>query len=180
MIVMEELDIGMVHVVHLGTVLVEDTNTGMNLLSRGTYNPSKQESWDNSIESVSKRFKLDVHKLYLESCALYHSPYLRCMLGNLNQVSTVLQGNCNAGVSTSDEKGFFGLWYFYLNEQGIMNLLSIPQLEKYRYIIDYITNRDRVVTTREGKTILFQKYYSMCEGMPYLDVRGNHNSSRFL
>ena len=69
------------------------------------------------------------------------------MLGNRHLVSTVLQGNCNAGVSTSDEKGFFGLWDFCLNELDIENLLSIPQLEKYGYVIDYNTNRDWVVTT---------------------------------
>ena len=58
------------------------------------------------------------------------------MLGNVHQFGTVLQGNCNAGVSTSYEKGFFGLWDFWLNEKGIANLLSITQLEKYEYVIE--------------------------------------------
>ena len=97
------------------------------------------------------------------------------MLGNVHQVRTLLQGNCNAGVSTSYEKGFFGLWDFWLNYQGITNLLSIPQLEKDGYVIDYNTNRDWVVTIPEGKTILFHKDVSMCKGMPYLDGSGNHD-----
>ena len=28
----------------------------------------------------------------------------------------------------------------------------------------------------EGKNILFQKYVGMCEGMPYLDISGNHDA----
>ena len=59
------------------------------------------------------------------------------MLSNVKTGNTVLQGQCNAGVSTSAEKGVYGLWSFWLNEKGIMNLLSIPQLEKDGYTIDY-------------------------------------------
>ena len=98
------------------------------------------------------------------------------MLGNVHQVGTVLQGNCNAGVSTSDEKSVFGLWYFWLNQQGISNLLSIPQIEKQGYVIYYNTNRDWVFTTPGGKTILFQKDVGMCEVIPYLDFCGNHDT----
>ena len=57
------------------------------------------------------------------------------MLGNLHQVSTVLKGNYNAGVSTSYEKNI-GLWDSWINDQGIANLLSIPKLEKDGYVID--------------------------------------------
>ena len=104
---MEELDIGMVQVGHSDTGVVEDMNAGIHLLSRGTSNPGKQVSWDKITEIVSKRFTLDAHKLYLDSCATYHSSFVIWLLGNVHQVRTVLQGNCNAGVSTSDEKGFF-------------------------------------------------------------------------
>ena len=81
-------------------------NVRVNLLSCGTYNTGKSVSWDKSTESVNKQFTLDAHKLYLHICEMYHSLFVRWMLGNVNQVSTVLQGNCNAGVSTSDEKAF--------------------------------------------------------------------------
>ena len=66
----------------------------------------------------------------------------------------------------------FGLWDFWLNEQGIANLISIPQLQKDGYIIDYNTKRDWVVTKPEVKTLLFQKYLGMCKVMPYLDICG--------
>ena len=166
----------MVRVGHSDTGVVEDTNSGINLLSRGTSNTGKQVSWDNITERVSKRFKLDAYKLYLDSFATNHSSFVRWMLGNVHQFITVLQGNCNAGVSTSDEKGFFGLWEFWLNEQGIANLFSIPQLEKDGYVIDYNTNRYWVVTTLEGKTLFLQKYAGMCEGIPYLGICGNHDA----
>ena len=52
-------------------------------------------------------------------------------------------------------KSLFGLWDLWLNEQGIANLFSIPQLEKDGCVIEYNTNRDWVVTTPEVKTLLF-------------------------
>ena len=88
----------------------------------------------------------------------------------------MLQGNCNAGVSTSNEKGYYGLWNFLLNEQGIANLLSIPQLEKDGYLINYNIERDWDVTTPEGKTLLFKKDVGTCKEMPYLDICDNHDA----
>ena len=78
--------------------------------------------------SPVKHFTLDSHKLCLDSCATYDSAFVRWMLDDAKTVTTVLQGNCIAGVSASNEKGFYGLWNFWINEQGIANLLSIPQL----------------------------------------------------
>eukprot|EP00957_Ditylum_brightwellii_P136123 10381290-Ditylum_brightwellii.AAC.1 len=37
----------------------------------------------------------------------------------MKTVGMVLQGNCNAGVSISKEKGAYGLWSFWLNKKGI-------------------------------------------------------------
>ena len=41
---MEELDVGMVQVGHSDTVVVEDTNVGVNLFHLGTSIPGKQMS----------------------------------------------------------------------------------------------------------------------------------------
>ena len=65
---------------------------------------------------------------------------------------------------------------FWLNEKGIANLLSIPQLEKDGYTIDYNTKCDWVVTTPTGKCLLFKSDTGMCAGMPYLDIRENHKA----
>ena len=114
---------------------------------------------------------LDNWKLYLDTCATYHSAFVDWMLSNVHQVNTILRGNCNAGVTSTNVKGTYGLWEFWLNKKGIVNLLSVPQLEKDGFVIDYNTNRDWVVTTPTGEKILFKKDTGLCEGMPYIDMR---------
>ena len=42
-----------------------------------------------------KNFTLDSHKMYLDSCATYHSDFARWMLDDVKTVTTVLQENCN-------------------------------------------------------------------------------------
>ena len=98
------------------------------------------------------------------------------MLSNVKTVGTVLQGNCNTGVSTSQEKGVYGLWTFWLNKKRIANLLSIPQLEKDGYTINYNTKRNWVVTTPSGKCLLFKADTGICVRMPYLDIWGNYEA----
>ena len=101
---------------------------------------------------------------------------MRSLLSGVREVKTVLQGNCNAGVSISKEKGYYGLWSFWLNEHGIANLLSIPQLEKDGYVIYYNSKKDWTVTTPSGKVLVFKKDTGTCAGMPYLDIRENHDA----
>ena len=154
----------------------EQPESGHSFLSQGTGVTAvhgKQLSFVAVKDNSGKRFTIDSHKLYLDCCATYHSTFVGWMLDDMKTVSTLLQEKCNVGVSTSNEKGFYGLWNFWLNEQGIANLLSIPQLEKYGYTIDYNTKCDWVVTTPEVRFILFKKDTVICEGMPYLDVRDN-------
>ena len=82
--------------------------------------------------------------------------------------------NCNAGVTSTNEKGTYGLWEFWLNSQGIANLLSIPQLERDGYEINYNTKRDWVVTTPSGELIVFKRDTGVCTGMPYIDMHEHH------
>ena len=56
--------------------------------------------------SSVKRFTLDLHKLYLDSCATYHSVFVRWIIDDVKTVTTVMQGKCNVDVSTSNENGF--------------------------------------------------------------------------
>ena len=63
-------------------------------------------------DKPGKPFTLDRYKLYLDSCAMYHYVFVRNMLDDVKTVGTVLQGNCNAAVSMSKEKGIYGLWSF--------------------------------------------------------------------
>ena len=75
-----------------------------------------------------KHLTLDKHQLYLDSADTYHIMLCTWYLMNVHKAGKVLLGNCNAGIistSTKDTLGMFDLW---VNEKGIANLLSIPQL----------------------------------------------------
>ena len=82
----------------------------------------KKVSFATVENKPDNRFTLHPNKLYLDSCATYHSTFVRDMLSNVKTGTTVLQGQCNAGLSTSAEKGVYRLWTFWLNEKGIVNL----------------------------------------------------------
>ena len=135
---------------------------GKKTVSSGTLKPEQDKK--------SARMTLDSHKLYLDSCATYHSAFVEWMLSDVHTVNTVLRGNCNAGVTSTNVKGYYGLWQFWLNKKGIANLLSIPQLEKDGFVVSY-TDGIWVVTTPSGEKIVFQKDTGICAGMPYLDMR---------
>ena len=84
---------------------------------------SAQESiFSGSLDDVPGRVTLDKWILYLDTCATYHSAFVDWMLSNVHTMNTVLRGNCNAGVTSTNVKGTYGLWEFWLNKQGIANL----------------------------------------------------------
>ena len=62
-------------------------------------------------ESNGRRVRLSPFKLYLDSCATYHTMLETFWLENIHKVNTAMQGHCNAGVTTSDTVGeLFGLF----------------------------------------------------------------------
>ena len=110
-------------------------------------------------------------KLYLDSCATYHSTFVDWYLENMHNVSVHLTGHYSTGTTTCNQKGYYGVLKMWLNKNGITNLLSIPQLKQDGFVIDYNTNRNWTVTTPQGKDILFKKDTGLCEVMPYIDMR---------
>ena len=66
-----------------------------------------------------------------------------------------MHGNCNAGETKITKRGYFGEMRVWLNENGIANILSIPQLEKDGYTVSTSTKGQWKVYTPEGKIILF-------------------------
>ena len=118
-----------------------------------------------------RSLKLDDWKLYLDSCATYHSCFADWCLDNVHEVEVYLKGHCNAGVTTCKEQGYYGVFKMWLNRSGIANLLSIPMLENDGYEVDYNTKRDWVVTTPQGKKITFKRDTGLCDRMPYIDLR---------
>ena len=109
--------------------------------------------------------------MYLDSCATYHSVFVDWCLDNVHDVEVYLKGHCNVGVTTCKEQGYYGVFNIWLNHNSIANLLSIPQLEQDGYIIGYNTKRNWVVTTSQGKEIVFKRDSGLCNRMPYIDLR---------
>ena len=100
------------------------------------------------------RVTLCAWKLYLDSCATYNSAFVDWYLDNVHEVDTILKGSCNAGVTTSNTKGLFGVFEMWLNRGRIANLLSIPQLEEDGFKVRYDTDGDWIVTSPSGEDIV--------------------------
>ena len=81
--------------------------------------------------------------------------YTKYLLDNIQEVTTTLHGNCNADVSATKTKGWWRKFHMWVNEKGMVNLLSVPCLEEDRYIITYNTQKEWVVTTTKGIKIPF-------------------------
>ena len=149
-------------------------------------NSASDDEYDNIINGIGMlnqgsaklkpaRLKLVCDwKLYLDSCATYHSVFATWCLENIHEVEVYLKGHCNAGVTICKEQGYYGVFKMWLNCNGIANLLSIPQLEQDGYTIDYNTNRNWVVTTPQGKEIVFKRDTGLCDRMPYIDLCESH------
>ena len=116
------------------------------------------------------RLKLYNWKLYLDSCATYHSVFAEWYLKNIQEVELHLKGHCNIGVTTCKEQGYYGVFKMWVNCNGIANLLSIPQLEEDDYVIDYNTKRDWLVTTPQGDVIRFKRDTGLCNRMLYTNL----------
>ena len=95
----------------------------------------------------SGRYTLDWWKCYLDSCASYHTFFVREFLRHVQDSSTTMNGSCNAGSVMLREKGWYKNFQVWLNENGIVNLLSIPMLEEAGYKVSTHTDRDWEVTT---------------------------------
>ena len=65
----------------------------------------------------------------------------------------------------------YGKLKIWLNERGIANLLSIPMLEKARYIVTTHTYGKWVVISPEGEEVIFKRDTGLCRGMPYIDLQ---------
>ena len=95
----------------------------------------------------------------------------RKYLGTVNKVGVNRQCKCNAGIVSSDEKGYlldmFNMW---LVEAGIANLLSIPCLERSGCKVSYGDDSVWRVKCPNGGTLSFKKDVGVCEGFPYVDL----------
>ena len=100
---------------------------------------------------------LDWWKVYLDSCATYHTFFMKEFLRNIEENKGTTNDNCNAGETKITRRGYFGEMREWLNENGIVNLISIPKLEEDGYTVITNTKGQWKVFTPEGKIILFKR-----------------------
>jgi hypothetical protein len=110
------------------------------------------------------------NKIFLDSCATNHTMFATEHLSGCHTTKTFLRQNCNAGSKLVNKMGTWRGIKFWINEDGIANLLSIPQLEKSGCIIRYLTGGKWEVLTPGGKIVTFEKDVGVCGGMPFIDV----------
>ena len=114
---------------------------------------------------------LDPNKVFLDSATTYHSIFVTWGLNNICKLNTVIRGNCNAGVTKSIRKGMLGLFDMWINEKGITNILSIPQIYNNGYHITCDTLTNWVARTPQGEQIMFKRDKDICNRIPYVDMQ---------
>lgn len=97
------------------------------------------------------RNTLDWWKCYLDSCATYHTFFIKKILTNIEEGDLVMTEQYNAGVTSTNKKGMYGKFKVWVNEHGIAKLFSIPILEEARYIVTTQTNGKWAVISPEGE-----------------------------
>ena len=119
---------------------------------------------------IADRVTCDRKKLYLDTCATNHTMFAIESLERIHNVGMRLRQHCNAGATTTGKMGYWRGIKFWVNETGIANLLSVPQLEKDGYQLEYNTTTGWLVHTPAGNTIRFEMDKGMCGGMPFIDL----------
>ena len=92
------------------------------------------------------------------------------MLKYLGKSGTILVGTCNAGVTSSTQKVYYGKFHMWVNKNGMANLISIPCLEQEGYHIKYYSDDQWVVKTPQGVIIPFKRDTWVTRVMPYIDM----------
>ena len=99
-----------VNLVHVGVALLSPNKTTYcDALTTSTGTKKIPPTSDS-------RAMLDWWKLYLDSCVTYHTVFVDWHLDNVHEVDIFLKSNCNAGVTISNQKGWFGALEVWLNK----------------------------------------------------------------
>ena len=75
-------------------------------LSASGHPDNGQSSCPRCATTSSKWYIFEPWKLYLDSCATYHTAFLISMLDDVGESGTILVGNFNVGVISSNQKGY--------------------------------------------------------------------------
>jgi hypothetical protein len=109
---------------------------------------------------------------YLDSCATNHSMFALEHLNRRHTTGVCLRQNCNAGSRLTKRKGFWMMLQFWENPGGIANLVSLIELERDGWTVNYTTgNIWEVTSPGENVTLSFMiETQGVCKGMPYIDL----------
>jgi hypothetical protein len=141
-----------------------------------------KSSWDSIIDGVGfhepsevdvvkrDRPTCDPRKLYLDSCATHSSMFATEFLDKCIRTGVTLRQNCNAGSRLTNRMGFWSVWKFWENEDGIANLLSEPEIEKLGYEVTIMQGKRTVFSPDRKTKWIFKKDKGVCDGMPFLDM----------
>ena len=90
---------------------------------------------------VEARRTLSPDRLYLNTCSSFHMCFTRKHMREVEALSKQLSGDCNAETTHSNKKGWLlgCLFYVWLVENRIANVLSVGLLEKEGFHISYET-----------------------------------------
>ena len=89
----------------------------------------------------------------MDSCASYHTFFVKEFLKNIQEGGATMTGRCNTDTTRTSKRGSYGDFKVWLNKKGIANLISIPMLEASGYIVSTHTKGEWKVVTPGG--ILF-------------------------
>ena len=81
------------------------------------------------------RVALDPDRDYLENCATFNQAMNPDILTNIFESLNTLFAHCNSGTTAINTNGILGSLEFWLNENRIANLLSIPELTRIGHTI---------------------------------------------
>ena len=111
----------------------------------------QSKSNDPQLHDQVQREQLNPGHLYLDSNSFFCQMFNASHLENVKKVSTILRGSCNVGTTFSDKKGWYkGLFHMWLVCNGIVNLMSLPQLESEGYCITYDKLTNWVIHVPDG------------------------------
>ena len=99
----------------------------------------------------------DPKKLYLDSCATHSSMFATEFLDKRHCTGVTLRQNCNAGSRLTNRMGFWSVWKFWENEDGIANLLSEPEIEKQGYEVTIMQGMRTVFSPDRKTKWIFKK-----------------------
>ena len=126
---------------------------------------------DPRVVKERERQTLNEDFMYLYSTSSFHQMFTYKHLLDVEKVAIRLWGECNAGTTHSNEKGWFkDLFHMWLVHNGIANLLSLPRLEEDKSCVTYDTWTHWEIHCPNGTAFILKKDIGVCNGFPYLDI----------